>query len=48
MAETKLLLETESYRLYETGLEDWPYWLQSKDGEGMGMSKHDLEDMLDA
>ena len=37
-------------RSYEISMiqdKDWPLWLESGPGEGMGMSAYDLFDMLD-
>jgi len=42
----ELTIEFDSHVLvYQEG-EEWPWWIQNKDGEGMSVSHKDMEDML--
>lgn len=42
-----IILQTQNYRLCATGRDDWPYFLANRDSEGMGLSKQDVEEMID-
>ena len=44
-----MILETKTYvlRHNQQDAERWPYWLENNDGEGMSLSAHDADEMID-